>query len=207
MVNENESKAPINASGINVYCSYDVIVKIADLHEHSKNPNKHTDTQIALLAKIIKEQGWRNPIVVSNRSGFITKGHARLGAAKQLGLLEVPVDRQDYKNEQTEIADMVADNRIAELADMDLPDVKRIIEELMKDGFDTDLTGYDKEAIQTIGDAFMTDIPDANISKELETNKSDGRIILVFHNDEEKEFWKNRLDYDGEKTTLTIKDI
>ncbi|WP_282442293.1 hypothetical protein [Pelotomaculum terephthalicicum] len=33
----------------------------------------HPDKQIQLLAKIIKNQGWRAPITVSNRSGFIIR--------------------------------------------------------------------------------------------------------------------------------------
>ena len=55
-----------------------------DLVPHPRNPNKHGDNQIALLAKIIGNQGWRNPIVVSERSGFIVAGHGRLGAARVL---------------------------------------------------------------------------------------------------------------------------
>jgi hypothetical protein len=72
-----------------------------------------------MLAKIISIQGWRAPITVSNLSGFIVRGHCRLLAAQKLKLDEVPVDFQDYANEAEEWADLVADNRIAELAGMD----------------------------------------------------------------------------------------
>ena len=40
-------------------------------------------------------------------------------AAKLLGLEQVPVDRQDYVTEIEEWADLIADNRFAELAEMD----------------------------------------------------------------------------------------
>jgi ParB-like chromosome segregation protein Spo0J len=63
---------------IKIECAHDKIVALADLKEHPGNPNKHSLEQIKLLAKIIRVSGWRNPIVVSNRSGLITKGHARL---------------------------------------------------------------------------------------------------------------------------------
>ena len=62
---------------IQVYCAHSRMVDVEAMVENPRNPNKHSDKQISLLAKIIKSQGWRNPIVVSNRSGFIVKGHCR----------------------------------------------------------------------------------------------------------------------------------
>ena len=103
-------------NAIKVECAHDKIVLLKDLKEHPGNPNKHPPGQIKLLAKIIRVSGWRNPIVVSNRSGLITKGHARLMAAKALGEKLVPIDLQDYANEKDEIADMIADNRIASVS-------------------------------------------------------------------------------------------
>lgn len=86
---------------------------------HPMNPNKHGERQIEMLAKIIKYQGFRNPIVVSKRSGFIVAGHGRLMAAQKLGLNEVPVDEQDFKDEAAEFSHLIADNKIAELAEHD----------------------------------------------------------------------------------------
>jgi hypothetical protein len=48
-------------------------------------PNRHSAHQIQLLASIIQEQGWRNPVTVSNRSGLIVRGHGRLEAALLIG--------------------------------------------------------------------------------------------------------------------------
>lgn len=78
------------------------MVPVEEIIPNPRNPNKHPKKQIELLAKIIKAQGWRAPITVSNRSGFIVRGHARLEAAKLLGLTECPVDFQDYENEAVE---------------------------------------------------------------------------------------------------------
>jgi ParB-like chromosome segregation protein Spo0J len=103
------------ADGISVYCAYDDIIDIVSLVPNPRNPNQHSGKQIELLAKIIKNQGWRAPITVSTCSGFIVRGHGRLLAAKYLGVSQVPVDRQDYQNEAAEWADLIADNRIAEL--------------------------------------------------------------------------------------------
>ena len=103
-----------------VKCSHTEMVDIDLLVPNPRNPNKHPDNQIALLAKIMKHQGWRSPVVVSKRSGFIVKAHGRLAAAKLNGWTQAPVDKQDYSCEADEFADMVADNKIAELAESDM---------------------------------------------------------------------------------------
>jgi len=100
-------------------CAYDKLIDVNQLQPNPNNPNSHPDKQIKLLAKIINYQGQRSPIVVSNRSGFIIKGHGRLDAIKKLGWPEAAVNYQDYENEAMEYADMVADNKIAELASHD----------------------------------------------------------------------------------------
>ena len=65
------------ADGIAVWCSHDEIGPLEKAIENPKNPNKHPEAQIKLLANIIKVQGWRNPITISRLSGFITKGAGR----------------------------------------------------------------------------------------------------------------------------------
>lgn len=100
-------------------CAYDELVALNKLVEHPRNANKHPERQIDLLAKIIDYQGQRAPIVVSNRSGFIVKGHGRLEALKRLGWDQAAVDFQDYESEAQEFADLIADNKIAELAQHD----------------------------------------------------------------------------------------
>jgi DNA modification methylase len=118
------------------------MVKIEDLRPHPKNPNKHGDEQIALLAKNIRHLGWRHPILVSAMSGYIVAGHARLEAAKLLNLAAVPVDAQPFASEADELAYLLADNRIAELADLQTAALKDLLEELDTGGFDMDLTGF-----------------------------------------------------------------
>lgn len=110
-----------------ILCKYSRLVRVTELKENPLNPNRHDLKQITLFADVIRANGWRRPIVVSTRSGFITKGHGRLAAAIRLGLQEVPVEDQDYASETEEIADMVADNRIAELAEIDVSALESLI--------------------------------------------------------------------------------
>jgi hypothetical protein len=50
------------ASGIPVYCSH---TKIEEIKETKPNPNTQQKKQITILSRIIKDQEWRNPTVVS----------------------------------------------------------------------------------------------------------------------------------------------
>jgi DNA modification methylase len=150
------------AGGVPVYCAFDEIVDVGTLVPNSRNPNRHSDEQIRLLAKIIKHQGWRAPITVSNRSGFIVRGHGRLMAAKVLGASECPVDRQDYATEAEEWADLVADNRLSELSEIDAPSLKDILQELDTGvlealGGDMGLTAYTEAAMADLMSQFHPD--------------------------------------------------
>jgi len=124
---------------VNVWCAHDSIIPLKRLKPHPKNPNTHPDKQIELLAKIITQQGWRKAITISNRSGFITAGHGRLMAAKKAGLTKAPVEYQDYENEAAELADLVADNKIAELAFFN----DEILEDIMAENVSIEMMGID----------------------------------------------------------------
>lgn len=128
-----------------VYCSYDEIVSIDELRPNPRNPNTHPPEQIRLLAKIITENGWRAPITVSTRSGYIVRGHGRLMAAKEAGLTECPVDYQDYESDEQELQDLIADNRIAELAEIDDELLGDLMAELEDAGEDVELAGFTVE--------------------------------------------------------------
>ena len=107
------------AGGIPVFCAHDAIVPTETLIPNPRNPNKHPPEQIRALAKIIRASGWRQPITISTRSGFIVKGHGRLLAAQLDDMAEVPVDYQNYASEAEEWSDLIADNRLAELSEID----------------------------------------------------------------------------------------
>ncbi|MBP2657287.1 MAG: hypothetical protein H6Q69_319 [Firmicutes bacterium] len=139
----------ILADGIPVYCAFDELIDITQLVPNPRNPNQHSDKQIELLAKIIKNQGWRAPITVSTRSGFIVRGNGRLMAAKLLGVSQVPVDRQDYNDEASEWADLIADNRIAEFSELDHELLADILADI-NDSLDVELTGFSAQEVDKL---------------------------------------------------------
>lgn len=135
---------------IPIHCVYKELAEITSLVPNPRNPNTHPQKQIELLAKIIKNQGWRAPITVSNRSGFVVRGHGRLLAAQLLGVSQVPIDRQDYASEAEEWADLVADNRIAELSQIDDTLLAGLLSDLNISEFDTSLTGFTEKQIDKL---------------------------------------------------------
>src|SRR5690349_19854596 len=118
------------ASGIPVHCAHH---KIAPLHEcllHPQNPNIHPDSQLALYGAAIVARGWRESVTVSRRSGFVVKGNGAVLTARKLGLTEVPVEFQDYASDDDELADLIAHNRLPELARTDADLLRPILARL-----------------------------------------------------------------------------
>jgi ParB-like chromosome segregation protein Spo0J len=81
-MNETKELTPKAMAGnIPVYCAHEEIVPVGGVVPNPKNPNQHPEKQVQLLAQIIKAQGWRQPVTISRRSGFIVRGHGRYKAA------------------------------------------------------------------------------------------------------------------------------
>lgn len=132
-----------------VNCAHTAVVDIDSLIENPRNPNKHPQKQIELLAKILKHQGWRHAVTVSKRSGFVVAGHGRLAAARLNGWTQVPVDQQDFENEAQEYAHLIADNKIQELAESDDNMIQSIALDIGPD-FDFDLLGIEDFKIKGV---------------------------------------------------------
>jgi asparagine synthetase A len=125
-----------------IRCKHSDAVDPTTLVPHPRNPNEHSDREIELLSRILPHQGWRSPIVVSKRSGFVICGHGRLKAALAIGCDLVPVDVQDFEDEATEFAHMIADNRLSELSEFNYENVAGIFKDVAATGMDLDLTGF-----------------------------------------------------------------
>jgi DNA modification methylase len=124
------------------------LVPIEQIIPNPKNPNKHPQEQIDRLAKIIDFQGFRVPLIVSNRSGFLVSGHGRLDCAKSLGVKELPVMYQDFESEAQEYAFVVSDNEIQKWAATDLSMVNLEMLDLGPD-FDIDMLGIKDFVIES----------------------------------------------------------
>jgi hypothetical protein len=151
---------------LRIECANDKIVPLADLKPHPKNPNRHSSEQIAVLSNAIQKNGFRAPVCVSNRSGFITRGHARYAAATLLGAKGVPVDFQDYATEEEEVGDMLADNHIAELSERDPVLLRDVLAAFPKDKLD--LTSYTEVDLKALFPPPL-DMAEADLKERMET--------------------------------------
>jgi len=167
-----------------IHCKYDKVVGVKDLVPNPDNPNRHPDKQIELLSKLIKVHGWRSPITVSNQSGKIVRGHGRYLASLKLGLKNVPVDYQDYDSYEMELADLAADNRIAELSDMGEELTAALLSKVEEAKIDIELTGYSYDQFRKLIEKSMgekEEKPEVEFTEEL--HESSNYIVLYFNND------------------------
>ena len=95
----------------------DIIMKpVNEIIPYWRNPRRN-DKTVDALVPVIQKYGFNVPIVV-DKNGVVVKGHARLKAAKRLGLTEVPCI-VSYASEDVIKADRIADNKIQELSSWD----------------------------------------------------------------------------------------
>jgi DNA modification methylase len=163
-----------------IHCRYSDLVHISELKPHPKNRNKHPKKQIEAMAKIIRYQGWRRPVTVSNRSGFMTVGHGRVLVAALLhaqypdeGWERIPVDRQEYESEEQEYADVQADNAIALWAQLDIPAIKLDVKDFP--ALKLNLLGIEK--LQTVDAHTRGEGPDATEPKDPIAKRGDLWIL------------------------------
>lgn len=172
------------------------MVPISNIVAHPRNANKHPFEQIERLSKIMEYQGFREPVIVSNRSGFLVAGHGRIEAAKLLGLTEVPVLFQDFENEAQEYAHMIADNEIARWAELDQMMVKDDLKDLGLDNLD--MLGLD--------DMSFLDV-------EIQVGKTEtDKAPTIEGQEKEKDYWllikcKDELDRSDIYEEMVIREL
>lgn len=155
------------------------IVDVESVVFNPRNANTHSNAQIDRLCEEIKRQGFRNPIVISNRSGFLLAGHGRIMALKKLGWKKVPAIFQDFKNEAEEYLYLINDNEIARWAVLDYESLHKSIGEI--EGIDSsmiaipDFKGIDDVDIDVLAPEEINDnIP--NVTNPI-TRKGDVWIL------------------------------
>jgi ParB-like chromosome segregation protein Spo0J len=85
---------------------------VADVLPYARNARTHTKEQIARIAESISRFGFTNPVLV-DEGGTILAGHARVLAAKKLGLADVPVMVARGWTPEERRAYVLADNQLA----------------------------------------------------------------------------------------------
>jgi hypothetical protein len=176
-------------ANVNVTPKYDKR-DLTELVFYEKNAKKHPPEQIIQLADIIREVGFKVPVVI-DKNNVIVSGHGRVQAAKQLGLKEIPVIVADDLTPTQVKAYRLADNKIAE-SGVNKSMIIDELEELKMEGFDISLTGYDEGMLET---------PEGEKPEEefgLELLEEQNYVVLVFN---------NTIDWMSAKEALGLKTV
>ena len=91
---------------------------LPQLKPDPRNARVHSKKQIRQIARSIESFGFNMPILIDGENNIVA-GHARVLAAKLLGLAEVPAVRLEHLTEAQRRAFAIADNRLAENASWD----------------------------------------------------------------------------------------
>jgi hypothetical protein len=130
-------------------------VPIDSIKSNPRNAKEHPERQIALLAENIRKFGFNHPILI-DETNTNRGGHARIAAARRLGVKQVPVIRLNNLSPQEKRAVALADNKLAELGRWN-PEMLRLeLKELTIDtgelSFDRAIIGFDTVEIDQILD-------------------------------------------------------
>ena len=118
------------------------------LIEYARNA-RNNDHAVDRVAAAIREFGFRVPILAKSDK-TIVDGHLRLKAAKKLGLEKVPVLLCDDMTDVQVRAFRLSVNKVSEFADWDSEMLRVELDELGKDGFDIELTGFSLDEIDEL---------------------------------------------------------
>lgn len=87
-------------------------IPVAALKPHARNARTHSTKQRRMIAKSIKRFGFLAPVLIDAQN-VILAGHARVEAAKLLGLQTVPCRRVSHLSPEDQRAYLLADNQLA----------------------------------------------------------------------------------------------
>lgn len=98
---------------------FDVIYpSIEEVKPYYRNTKVHSKSQIADIARSIRDFGFDQPVVVDQEM-IIIKGHGRYYAAVKIGMKNIPtIKREDLTPAQV-MASRIADNKLFEMTSVD----------------------------------------------------------------------------------------
>jgi DNA modification methylase len=131
------------------------------LREFDRNPREHSDEQVEAIAASIREFGFTDPPIVDEKRRRILAGNGRYRAALRAGLTEIPVVPIGHLSRTQQLAFVIANNRLAELASWDRIALAAHAQELMDQDFDVTLTGFSEEEFNAmIAEAAIAELPE-----------------------------------------------
>lgn len=125
------------------------LADIDTLIPYARNSRTHSDVQVAQVAASIKEFGFLNPVIIAE-DNTILAGHARVLAARKLGLSKVPCIKAESLTEAQKRAYIIADNKLSLNAGWDEDLLAVEISDLKGEAFDISLLGFDDGELEKL---------------------------------------------------------
>jgi DNA methylase/ParB-like nuclease domain len=126
------------------------MLPVGHIKQAERNARTHPRKQIKLLARSIERFGAINPVVIDGHSRLVA-GHARLDAAKLLGLTRIPAIRLWHLSPAELRAYALADNKLAEKAGWNrrllVLEIEQLSLELPQIGFDIGFEPFEIDAL------------------------------------------------------------
>lgn len=187
-------------------------LSIDTLIPYERNNKIHDAEQIKKIAKSIKELWFRAPILI-DENNIILAGHWRLAAAKKLKLKEVPVIQYTDLTEDQKKKYRLLDNRLADLSEYDLENLKLELQELnderMNDLFsEFDLQLEEEERDEDKEDEVPAVQPDPIVQEWdiFELEGKSGKHYLICGDSTKSETYKKLVALAGKKADLLFTD-
>lgn len=187
-------------------------LSIDTLIPYDRNNKIHDKQQIKKIAKSIKELWFRAPILVDENL-VILAWHWRLAAAKKLKLKEVPVIQYTDLTEDQKRKYRLLDNRLADLSEYDLENLKLELQELndewMNDLFsEFDLQLDEEEWNEEIEDEAPAVQPDPIVQEWdiFELEGKNGKHYLICGDSTKIETYTKLTELAGKKADLLFTD-
>ena len=122
---------------------------VADLVLDPANVRLHGPKNLEAIKGSLARFGQQKPIVVS-KEGIVIAGNGTLVAARDLGWTSIDVVRTELEGAEA-IGFAIADNRTAELAEWDDPELAKLLAQLQNDeNFETAATGFSDAEIDRL---------------------------------------------------------
>ena len=169
-------------------------VPISQVSLLENNP-RINDKAAEKLAILIKENGFRKPIVI-DQDGKVRAGNTAYKAARILGLKFIPAAESDFTSEGAAMRFVISDNKASEFSYWD----KDLLKELLENE-ELDLNG--KRNIQGLG------LTDADLKKLFEIKEEKERkpvieVVVTVDSEEEAENLVNHLQMHDYKCRVLL---
>lgn len=125
------------------------MLPVGQLWPAKRNARTHPRKQIKQLGDSIDKFGFQIPVLI-DESNVILAGHARIAAAKLLGMTSVPCLRAEGMSADEKRAFQLADNKLAQNATWDFEILAGELGALVDLGFDLSVIGFDTSEVDSL---------------------------------------------------------